>query len=253
MKPYYQDHHVAIFHGDCRELVHAIGHDSVDVILADPPYGETSLEWDRRVRGWQAILQPTLRMSGSLWCFGSLRYFLEERDEFCHWKFAQEVVWEKHNGSGFLTDRFRRVHELATQWYWRDWAEVYKSPQFTLDAIKRTVRRKERPAHWHGERVPSAYVSEDGGPRMMRSVQYVRSCHGHAVHPTQKPEGIVRPLLRYSLPPGGVLLEPFMGSGTGLLVAREMGCHAIGIDIREEWCEAAVKRLQQTVLPLVEA
>jgi site-specific DNA-methyltransferase (adenine-specific) len=130
---------------------------------------------------------------------------------------------------------------------------VYRNPQFTQDATARTIRRKAKPAHWTGERGPSAYQSIDGGPRMMRSVLQVRSCHGRALHPTQKPEGIVRPILSYSLAPGGVLLEPFMGSGTGLIIAREMGARAIGIDTREQWCEIAAKRLQQSVLPMFAA
>lgn len=253
MQPYYEQGGITIYHGDCREVFTKLSHmwqDAVDVILTDPPYGETSLDWDIRVRGWQTILQPALKMSGSLWCFGSMRYFLDEREEFCHWKYAQEIIWEKHNGSIFHADRFRRVHELLTQWYVRDWSEVYKNPQFTADATKRTVRRKERPTH-SGEIEDSTYTSVDGGPRLMRSVLQVRSCHGHAVHPTQKPEGIIRPALAYSLPPGGLVLDPFMGSGSTLLVAREMGARAIGIEINEAYCEVAARRLQQSVMVLV--
>lgn len=255
MKPYYDDGQIQIWHGDCREVVINLPDASVDVVLADPPYGETSLGWDARVAGWGNAMRGPLKLAGSLWCFGSMRFFLEERDEFSGWHFSQEIVWEKHNGSGFMTDRFRRVHELLTHWYRGSWSGVYRSAQFTADATKRTIRRKEKPPHfsqggqWDGERADSRYVSIDGGPRLMRSVLQVRSCHGHALHPTQKPEGIVRPILSYSLPPGGVLLEPFMGSGTGLVIAREMGARAIGIDTQELWCETAAKRLQQSVLP----
>jgi site-specific DNA-methyltransferase (adenine-specific) len=249
VRPYYDDGQIQIWHGDCREVLPHLG--AVDVALTDPPYGETSLVWDQHCDDWGSLVEPLLWPHGSLWCFGSLRYFLDEWTEFQKYRLSQEIVWEKHNGSIFHADRFRRVHELLAHWYPAriKWADVYKNPQFTQDATKRTVRRKGRPPH-AGEIGEGVYVSHDGGPRLMRSVQQVRSCHGEAVHPTQKPLGIIRPALAYSLPPGGLVLDPFMGSGSTLLVAREMGCRAIGIDNREECCEIAAKRLQQSVMVL---
>jgi site-specific DNA-methyltransferase (adenine-specific) len=79
----------------------------------------------------------------------------------------------------------------------------------------------------------------------MRSVLQVRSEHGRAVHPTQKPLGILSPLISYSVPPGGLVLDPFMGSGSTLLAARQLGRRAIGIEADEAYCKAAVQRLGQ--------
>jgi len=160
------------------------------------------------------------------------------------------VVWEKHNGSGFMTDRFRRVHETAAHFVRSGckWAEVYKSPQFTLDATARTVRKKDKPAQWQGATGPSTYVSKDGGPRLQRSVQQVRSRHGKALHPTEKPLGILSPLIAYSCPPGGTLLDPTCGSGSALLAAKELGMKAIGIEVSKEFCRVAVNRLRQGIL-----
>lgn len=251
MQPYYAQDGILIYHGDCREIIPEIRYD-VDLVLTDPPYGETSLAWDVPVPEWLNVMEQILSPHGSLWCFGSFRFFMQHRDHFLtRWNLAQELVWEKHNGSIFHADRFRRVHELVAHFYPKrnQWSDVYKAPQFTMDATKRTVRRKGRPTH-SGEIGDGAYTSHDGGPRLMRSVQYVRSCHGTAVHPTQKPEGIVRPPLLYSCPPGGMVVDPFVGSGTTLLVARQEGRRAIGIDIDEANCEKAASRLAQSVLPL---
>lgn len=257
MQPYYDADGITIFCGDCRDILPTLAPGSVDLVLADPTYGETSLEWDVPVKGWLDLARPLLKTSGSLWCFGSLAFFMDHAADFAGWQKAQELVWEKHNGSIFHADRFRRVHELLAHFYPTDarWADIYKAPQFTLDATKKTSRSKRRPAHagernHHGEIGTSNYISHDGGPRLMRSVQYVRSCHNYAVHPTQKPEGIVRPALVYSCPPGGIVLDPFMGSGTTLAVARQERRRAIGIELQEVYCEAAVKRLAQAVLPL---
>lgn len=85
---------------------------------------------------------------------------------------------------------------------------------------------------------------------MMRSVIPVRSCHGHAVNETQKPEGIIRPLLEYSVPVGGLVIDCFCGSGTVLAVARQQGKRAIGIELRESQCEEVARRLSQTEISL---
>lgn len=242
MRPYYERGGVTIYHADCREVLPAL--EPVDVVIADPPYGETSLAWDRRVGGWLELVPTT-----NLWCFGSFRFFMAARQEFNGWNFAQELVWEKHNGSSFHADRFRRVHELVAQFYRGPWAEIYKCPVMTLDATKKTVRAKSRPAHM-GDIQRAAYQSHDGGPRLQRSVLRVRSEHGTAEHPTQKPVAIISPLIEYSCPPSGVVLDPMMGAGTTLVAAKLLRRRAIGIEIDERHCETAAKRLAQEVFAL---
>lgn len=235
---------VQIITGDCREVLKDFPDASFDCILTDPPYGETSLKWDRWVPGWPAIVRRLLKPTGSMWCFGSSRMFHEHGTEFSGWKFAQDVVWEKHNGSGFHADRFKRVHESAWQFYLKDapWEGVYKSPQFTNDATARTVRRKKRPTHM-GNIEAGAYASEDGGPRLMRSVIYARSEHGRAEHPTQKPIAIVEPLMLFSCPPGGLVLDLFAGSGTTGVVAERHGMNSVLIEGKQEFTDIIRSRL----------
>jgi site-specific DNA-methyltransferase (adenine-specific) len=232
-----------ILQGDCREILPTLEPESVDLVLTDPPYGETSLPWDRWQTGWPAQARRVLKRSGSMWVFGSQRMFWDNRADFDGWKFAQDVIWEKQNGSGFHADRFKRVHELALQFYRddSDWAGVYKAPQFTNDATARVVRRKRRPAHMGNIEI-GHYVSEDGGPRLMRSVMYIRSEHGRAEHPTQKPIGIVEPLLLYSCPPGGTVLDCFSGSGTTGIVAARHGRHSILIEAKPEFVTLIERR-----------
>jgi len=244
MKPYYDDGKFTVYKGDCRDILPAI--DLVDVVIVDPPYGETDLDWDEIVDGWTDSLP--LKPSGSAWCFGSLRSHIESARAWDGWKLAQDVIWEKHNGSCFHKDRFRRVHEQIAQFYRGEWKQVYKDPVFTNDALPKTVRMKGRPRQWHGARGERVYQSSDGGPRLQRSVMEVRSCHGEATHPTQKPIGILAPLISYSCPPDGVVLDPFMGSGSTLVAAKQIGRRAIGIETLEKYCEIAVRRLAQEIL-----
>lgn len=125
----------------------------------------------------------------------------------------------------------------------------YKSPVMTADALRRTIKRSRKPAHWNGVG-EGTFSSEDGGPRLMRSVMHVRNCHGYAVHPTQKPVGVVAPLVEYSVPPGGLVLDLFVGSGTVLQVAKDSGRRAIGFEADERYCEVTANRLSQEVFAL---
>lgn len=238
--------------GDAIEVLRALQACSVDACVTDPTYGETSCAWDKLVPGWPDEVRRVLKPAGSLWVFGSLRSMLATRDEFTGWSLAQDVVWEKHNGSNNAADRFRRVHELVAHFYPADvpWSEIYKEPQFTNDAQRRAVRRKKGPAHW-GEIGPSFYESEDGGPRHMRSVMYQRSMHGKGVkHETPKPPELIEPLIRYSCVAGGVVLDPFMGSGQTGVAALRCGRTFIGIDIRPE-CVTEARRQIDNDAPLL--
>lgn len=241
--PYYQDGHVTIYHCDAREALPALASTAYQVVIADPPYGVTSLHWDEANVGWPALLSASC---SCLWVFGALRYLLDLGVP-AGWKLAQDLVWEKHNGSGLHSDRFRRTHEHIVQFYRGPWSEQHRSTPVTHDATSRTVRRKERPAHW-GAIKGHHYASEDGGPRLMRSVLRVRSCHGDAVHPTQKPLGVLTPLIEYSCAPGALIVDPFMGSGSTLCAAKDLGRKAIGIEIDERYCEIAARRVEQGVL-----
>lgn len=244
MKPYFEDASATIYCGDMRELVPTMGR-TFDVVVTDPPYGETSLSWDQWPTGWPSLLTSA---SNQLWCFGSMRMFIQEAGDFAAWKFAQDVIWEKHNGSGLHADRFRRVHETAVHFYRGEWSEIHKTPPVVTvqerSGIKK-LRRGQKPQHFGSVEAGSAY--EYDGNRIQRSVIECRSCHGYAEHPTQKPEGIVRPLLQYSVPPGGSVLDCFMGSGTTLVVAKQLGMRAVGIEADEAHCETAANRLSQVL------
>jgi site-specific DNA-methyltransferase (adenine-specific) len=242
--PYYEDESVTLWHGDCREIVPALGL-TADLIVTDPPYGETSLTWDRWPDGWPAALAPVAR---SMWCFGSMRMFLDRRDEFAGWQLSQDAVWEKQDGSGFATDRLRRVHEHALHFYRGPWSDVHhETPRVGHRGPDKSVRRRALDKNHHGVRGESAYV--DNGTRLLRSVIYAPNMHGKdPIHPTQKPVGILEPLIAYGCPAGGVVLDPFAGSGSTLDAARSTGRRAIGIEADEGYCELIASRLSQGVL-----
>ncbi|MFK4801725.1 DNA-methyltransferase [Streptomyces sp. MPA0124] len=245
MKPYYEDDTVQLYLGDMREILPALDLQA-DLIVADPPYAETALAWDRWPDGW-----PTLAatVASSMWCFGSMRMFLDRCAEFDGWKLSQDIVWEKHNGTGFATDRFKRVHETVTHWYRGDWASVHHvTPRIPYTGPDKHARARydNRAAH-AGSIKAVTYV--DDGTRLVRSVQKLPSVRG-GLHPTEKPLALLRTLIAYACPPGGLVLDPFAGSGSSLDAARQAGRRAIGIERHEPYAEAAARRLDTLVLPI---
>lgn len=244
MKPYFDDGTVAIYLGDMREVIPALGLQA-DLIVADPPFQETSLAWDRWPDGWPTIAAT---VTSSMWCFGSMRMLLDRHEEFASWKLSQDVIWEKHNGTGFAADRFKRVHELVTHWYRGDWRTVHHQPPREPGGDGRKSVRRRGPTPHTGKIGDLGYV--DDGTRMVRSVIRARNMHHSAIHPTEKPVAIIRPLIEYGCPPGGLVVDPFAGSGSTLEAARLTGRRAIGIEISEKYCQLAAERLSQTVLPL---
>lgn len=187
-----------------------------------------------------------LKPAASIWIFGSMRFLapmFAEMESF-GFKYAQDIVWKKQNGTGFQNDRFRRVHEHAVMFYRGAWADIYKDPQYTMDATAKTVRRKTRPTHT-GHIDAGHYVSEDGGPRLQTSVIEIANEHGNALHPTQKPLGILAPLIRYSVPVAGVVIDPFMGSGSTGIAAELLGRQFAGCELKPEYQPLLAERQRQ--------
>jgi site-specific DNA-methyltransferase (adenine-specific) len=217
-----------------------------DIILADPPYGDTGLAWDRRVEGWLSSAHAALKPCGSMWVFGSLRFFASTFPQFreAGWRYIQEIIWQKTAGTNFQADRFRRVHELVVHFRHADtrWRDVHNEVQTTPDAIAKTALRRVSPPHT-GRIGAHLYRSIAGGPRIMHSVILHRNCRGYAIHPTEKPVGVLEILIRTSCPPGGLVGDWFAGSGAVGEACHSTGRRYLGCEIEPEMAERARARI----------
>ena len=211
LTPYYQDDAVTIYHGDCREILPSL--EPVDLVLTDPPYGV----------GYQSGHPNALpAIPGDAdtelrdWLIG----YWSPRPMACFatWRCLPPVpprgclVWEK--GAGGMGD-------LTFPW----------SPNYEMIWIFG--------GGWSGHR--------DGS--ILRSTTVVTWNTGpvRRVHPNEKPTGLLAQLL-LKAPDANTILDPFMGSGTTLRAAKNLGRKAIGIEIEERYCEIAAKRMAQMVL-----
>ena len=120
------------------------------------------------------------------------------------------------------------------------WRKPDGAPQFTGDrpgtgweAV--AICHREGKKRWNG-----------GGHHAFWSFPCARG----SGHPTEKPIRLFQSFVEQFSDPGETILDPFMGSGTTLRAAKDLGRKAIGIEIEEKYCEIAVKRLKQEVLAI---
>ncbi len=211
MKPYYDDGRgIVIYHGDCREVLPTLEAGSVDLVLTDPPYGigyDASISTQNGIQKFGAIA-------------GDERLF----DPTPFLNFPDVILWGANNYC-------HAIPPQAGQWY--AWDKV------TENGLK--VRIAEAEYAWHKRGTKSRIF------RHLWSGAYRDSEAGkRSVHPNQKPVTLMIWCLGLSQTTGTVL-DPFMGSGTTLRAAKDLGRKAIGIEIEERYCELAAKRLAQEV------
>jgi site-specific DNA-methyltransferase (adenine-specific) len=268
---YYQDTHVTLWCGDMRDVLPILAKQGkrFAACITDPPYQETSLDWDRWQEGWLGLVA---QVTDSTWCWGSARMFGVRWAEFAAagWKLSQDVVgadddgtpilrdrvavWEKGNGSGAVNDRFRRVHEYAYHWYTGLWRGIYhETPRVPAVGSRlrpgEVVQRRDGRVTHQGDWIAKPYVND--GTRLMRSVIYASNMRGRAIHPTEKPAAVLIPLIEYSVPPGGTVLDVFAGSCSLGLAIRELNSRepdparhrrAVLIEADEAMCAKAVEK-----------
>ena len=214
MKPYYDDGKgIVLYLADCREETSWL---TADVLVCDPPYGmayESSWTTRRPIAGDRDA---------------GLR-----DDVLSRWGDRPATVfgtWRVH--------RPRAVRQLVT------WFKASVGPgmgDLTMPWGNATEEIYILGAGWHGRRRPNLITTSEqrGNP------------YGSAAllgHPTPKPLGLMTEILECA--PPGMIADPFAGVGSTLLAARNVGRHAIGVELVEKYAETAAERLSQEVLAL---
>lgn len=218
MHPYYEDDVVKIYLGDCREILPQLP--NVDFILTDPPYG---------INYSNDGFEKHNAKHGTAPCRDTTRIIGDDKslDLSFLFSFPRRVIW----GFPYIYDA------EATGWLvWR------KHSSTDMDSPMSSPVEMASSTLWSGfklfENLWCGYLRKlDTGEIRFN-------------HPTQKPQRIHDWILTKYTDVNALIVDPFMGSGTTLRSAKDLGRKAIGIEIEERYCEIAARRMSQTVMPL---
>lgn len=212
MIPYYEHAGITIYHGDCREV---LPHVKADVLVTDPPYGIAYCGGGGGNLIHSKRTRKSERITGDDEPFDPAPFLRFERVAL----FGAQHYYDRlpPGGTFHVWDKrgdYLPVHTADVDMVWINRKEVARKFRLVWRGLCREAE--------HDQRIE---------------------------HPTQKPVRVMDWVLRL-LGSDGMVLDPFMGSGTTLVAAKNLGRQAIGIEIEERYCEIAAKRLAQEVMPL---
>ena len=229
IEPYYADDSVTIYCADAIEVLPTIAAGSVDAVVTAPPYviGAVSAgNMNSKTGSWADLMNSArwfatwyrqadrvLKHTGALWTFASWRTIpvVMRAAIDAGLPVTSLLVWDKERIGPGGTQGLRPSYEVVA---------LLAKPGFAIP----------------DRSVPDVWRHKVGS-------------YKPTGHPAEKPVGLVRRILRTAaIPPGGLVLDPFLGSGTTALAAASLGLRCIGIEAEERWCELAASRLAQGVL-----
>ena len=233
MKPYHEDPLSTIYHEDAHEVLPTLRGSSVDLVVTDPPYmiGAVSagnmaskaggwgdmMNSARWFRDWYAMCRRVLKPTGALWTC-------------CNWRSLPVVMRAAFDADWAVTS--------VLVWH-KDWigpgGDVGLRPAYELVALLA---------------MPDFAIPDRGVPDVWTVKWSGFKPNGH---PAEKPVALMSRIIQTSgVGPGGLVVDPFMGSGTTLRAATDLGVRSIGCETEERHCALAVSRLGQQALPLFE-
>jgi len=217
---------------DCVIGLKKIPDSSIDLVIADPPYGISRElncknqrlgrtaklnfnfgEWDKFNREWLEIAVKKTK--------GWIISFCAKKDIGIYWDILEK--------NGFIA-----IDSLV--WQKPDPLPLNAKSRF-LNAWEAIIVGKRSGAHW-------------GSTYAHNIFKYQAPKGKERIHPTQKPLGLIRDLIKLTTRKGDIVLDPFMGSGTTAVACKNLGRHYIGFEIDKKYCEQAIKRVNSISSPI---
>ncbi len=211
MTPYFENDGIVIYHGDCRDVLPTLS--SIDAVISDPPYGmKNNCDYTRFTTGPNCHGEAASRRYAPV--VGDDRPF----DPSPWLAFPRVVLW----GANHFWQRLPVGTTLV-------WVKRFDGGfgSFLSDA-------------------EIAWMKGGHGVYLHRDTSLMGETRSRR-HPTEKPVGLMRWCIEKA-GGDGLVLDPYMGSGTTLVAALSLGRRAIGIEIEERYCEIAAKRLEDPPL-----
>lgn len=238
-----------IVQGDSLQLLKKIDDNSIDLICTDPPYGISYKKWDNIdfvnftdvwVKECFRVLKPT----GTMWSFMGFDHvldFIPILRQYGNVHLENWVVWARQKGRG-ASKHLKSQRE--------DILHVTKSQNFIWNPLK-MLREVVTPYVKDGK--PRGWFLDDNGKRVrwtglgnvwVYTAPQYNSKTDKQVHPAQKPSLLMERLILLSSNIGDIVLDPFCGSGTTCLAAKNNNRQFIGFEISQEYCNIALSRVK---------
>ncbi|MEZ5360552.1 MAG: site-specific DNA-methyltransferase [Candidatus Zixiibacteriota bacterium] len=251
-----QSHHNILIHGDIANAVRHLERHSIDLMVLDPPYnltkrfnGRTFSKTSRQnysqwLEGYLRMLLPLLKPTASVYICGDWRSSVSIYDVASeHLIVRNRITWEREKGRGAKANWKNASEDI---WF----CTVSDSYTFNLDAVK--LRRKVLAPYRGGDGSPKDWFEADGGSFRDTAPSNIWtditipfwSMPENTDHPTQKSEKLIAKLILASSKPEDVVFDPFAGSGTSAVTAKKLGRTYIAVEIDEEYCLLAARRLE---------
>ena len=240
---------------DLFEAVHCIPRESVDLLFVDPPYNLnkkfhnnsfTKMELDQYTQwmdSWFKLLLPTLKPKASVYVCGDWRSSPAIYEVLSSYLYVHNrITWEREKGRGSSKNWKNASEDI---WF----ATVSRDYYYNVEAVKLKRRviapyrdADGKPKDWNESREGNFRLTYPSNLWTDLTVPFW-SMPENTDHPTQKPEKLLAKVILASTRPQDVVFDPFLGSGTTAVVAKKLGRNFYGIELEEEYCCLAAKRL----------
>jgi DNA modification methylase len=243
--PYYADDLVTIYHGEALDILDGIATASVDLILTDPPYSSGgSLEAQKNTKA-QGLRSATVQHADFEWfaadnmTTGGLIWLLRAA------LIRGRRILRPNRAALVFTD-WRMVPHVAPA---LESSGLRYRNMIVWDKRSAGLGTGFKPAH----EIVLEYANGATEYQALDGQNVIRLARVHASereHNAQKPVALLNELIRVCAPISGLVVDPFMGSGSTMVAAKSTSRRAIGIEIEERYCEIAANRCRQEVLGL---
>ena len=254
---------IDLHNADCFEILETLDEDSVDMVCVDPPYGTTTIEWDKKLdfdRMWNE-LERVCKPKANIIIFGSQPFTSLVICSKLKW-FRHELIWNKNKcGSpGLSKYRPQKIHENIMI-FSKESGGTYNPIMEAGEPYKREAKDKEkgygtgRNSHDYGFGSKGPYLGgENKGTRYPKSILHASRNFSaqQTVHATQKPTNVLNWLIMTYSNPGDTVLDFTMGSGSTGVAAKLTGRNFIGVEKDPEYFKIAehrIKYVDGTVTP----
>lgn len=248
-----------LFLGNSIDWLKSLETETVDLVFADPPYNIKKADWDNFESqevyiqwsiSWIEQAARVLKKTGSLYICGfseiladikhpSSKYF-----ESCRW-----LVWNYRNKANLGND-WGRSHESILH--------LRKTDEFSLrvdnvripygnHTLKYPVHPQAETSNFGNGKNREHWTPNPLGAKPKDVIEIPTTCNGmgeKTPHPTQKPEELLRRLILASSDEGQIVIDPFSGSGTTIVVAEQLGRKWLGCDLNSQYNQWAIERLE---------